>query len=63
MRRIQVLDERVACAEAEAALSRERLEHAREKVVLPLEAKGSRNQFADLIRASLHAAGHRDSRA
>jgi hypothetical protein len=64
MRRIQVLDARVANAEAEAALSRRRLEHAREKVVRPLEARGTRNQFADLIRDSLqpHDPRH-DSRA
>lgn len=37
----------------EAEVSRQRQEHAREQVIRPLERYAERNQFANLIRASL----------
>lgn len=52
------LDERIAHAWREAEESRRRLEAARAHVVAPLRERGGRNQFAELIRMSLHG-GHR----
>lgn len=46
-------DDRVAAAEAEVELSRERLRDTREKVVKPLKAMAEHNQFAQLIADSL----------
>ena len=50
--------ERIAAAEREVELSRQRLHDTRENVVKPLLAAADRNNFADLIRASL-VEGHR----
>lgn len=51
-------DERVAAAQAEVDLSRERLAEARETVVKPLREFAEHNNFAALIAQSL-AEGHR----
>lgn len=45
--------ERVAAAEREVELSRQRLRETHEKVVEPLREAAARNSFAELIRASL----------
>jgi hypothetical protein len=45
--------ERVAAAEREVELSRQRLRDTREQVVEPLMAAAAHNNFAELIRASL----------
>jgi hypothetical protein len=45
--------ERVAAAEREVELSRQRLADTRENVVEPLQAYAERNNFADLIARSL----------
>jgi hypothetical protein len=50
--------ERVAAAEREVELSRQRLNETRENVVEPLRAAAAHNNFAELIRASL-VQGHR----
>lgn len=52
-KKIEELDERVASAKKEAAISQERLARVRRDIVAPLEARKSHNQFSDLIRASL----------
>lgn len=44
--------------QCEADVSRERQRRAREQVIQPLEELAERNQFAQLIRASL-VQGHR----
>jgi hypothetical protein len=49
----QDLDERVAQARREAEVSRERLQHAREHVIRPLERRADTNHFAELLRQSL----------
>ena len=46
-------DDRVAAAEAEVELSRQRLLDTHEQVVKPLRAYAERNSFAELIAASL----------
>ena len=50
--------ERVAAAQREVELSRERLRDTRENVVKPLMAVAEQNNFATIIAASL-AQGHR----
>jgi hypothetical protein len=50
--------ERVAAAEREVELSRQRLHDTRENVVKPLMAVAEQNNFAALIAASL-VQGHR----
>lgn len=45
--------ERVAAAEREVELSRQRLHDTRENVVEPLKAAAARNNFAAIIAASL----------
>jgi hypothetical protein len=45
--------ERLAAAEREVELSRERLRETREQVVKPLRAYAERNNFASLIAHSL----------
>ena len=45
--------DRLAEAEAEVELSRQRLAEAHEKVVKPLRVYAEHNSFADLIAASL----------
>ena len=45
--------ERVAAAEREVELSRQRLRDTHENVVEPLRAAAAHNNFAELIRASL----------
>ena len=45
--------ERLAAAEREVELSRQRLAETRENVVAPLEAAAAHNNFAELIAASL----------
>ena len=54
--------ERIAAAEREVELSRERLHDTRENVVKPLMAVAEQNNFAALIAASL-AQGHRKGAA
>jgi aspartate/tyrosine/aromatic aminotransferase len=54
--------ERVAAAEREVELSRQRLNETRENVVEPLQAAAAHNNFAELIRASL-VQGYRDGGA
>jgi len=49
----------VAAAEREVETSRKRLADTHEKVVRPLRAAAERNNFAELIRASL-IQGHRN---
>jgi hypothetical protein len=53
--------ERARSAGEEAEVSRQRLRAIRQNVTGPLAAAGSRNQFADIIRASL-AGGHEGRR-
>lgn len=50
--------ERLAAAQQEVDLSRQRLHDTRENVVKPLMAVAEQNNFAQLIAASL-AQGHR----
>ena len=50
--------ERLAAAQQEVDLSRQRLHDTRENVVKPLMAVAEQNNFANLIAASL-AQGHR----
>lgn len=50
--------ERVAAAQREVDLSRQRLRDTRENVVKPLQALAEQNNFASLIAASL-AQGHK----
>ena len=50
--------ERIAAAEREVELSRQRLHDTRENVVKPLMAVAEQNNFASIIAASL-AQGHR----
>ena len=50
--------ERLAAAEREVELSRQRLHDTRENVVKPLQDYAAENNFASLIAASL-AQGHR----
>ena len=45
--------ERLAAAQREVDLSRERLDETRENVVKPLRRAAEHNQFAELIRQSL----------
>ena len=45
-------------AHREVEVSRRRLERVRAEVVRPLREAGERNQFADLIRASLEGGRH-----
>jgi hypothetical protein len=47
------LDQRAREAREEDAESKRRLHAIRQNVVRPLAETGSRNQFADIIRASL----------
>ena len=54
--------ERIAAADREVELSRERLHDTRENVVKPLMAIAEQNNFAGLIAASL-AQGHRKREA
>ena len=54
--------ERIAAAEREVELSRQRLHDTREQVVKPLMAVAEQNNFASLIAASL-AQGHRKREA
>ena len=54
--------ERIAAAEREVELSRQRLHDTRENVVKPLLAAAEQNNFASLIAASL-AQGHRKGAA
>jgi aspartate/tyrosine/aromatic aminotransferase len=49
---------RLASAEREVEVSRQRLHNTREQVVKPLRAAAERNNFAQLIAQSL-AQGHR----
>ena len=58
----QARAERIAAAEREVELSRQRLLDTRENVVEPLMTAAARNNFADLIRASL-VEGHRKGAA
>ena len=51
--------ERVAAAEREVELSRQRLRETRENVVEPLNAAAAHNNFAELIAQSL-AQGRRN---
>jgi len=49
----------VAAAEKEVELSRRRLRETHEKVIVPLRAAADRNNFAELIAASLaHGRGN-----
>jgi len=50
-------EERVEEAEREVEISRERLKEARDEVVKPLARLAARNNFAELVKASL-TAGH-----
>jgi hypothetical protein len=52
-RRRRKFDERVSAAEGEVKLSRRRLEATRKNIVEPVVREGRRNQFAEIIRASL----------
>ena len=45
--------DRLAAAEREVELSRQRLTETHERVVEPLKAAAARNNFAELIAASL----------
>ena len=54
--------ERIAAAEREVELSRQRLLDTRERVVKPLMAAAEQNNFAALIAASL-VQGHRKGAA
>ena len=54
--------ERVAAAEREVELSRQRLRETRENVVEPLQAAAAHNNFAAIIAASL-AQGRRNGGA
>jgi hypothetical protein len=54
--------ERVAAAQREVELSRQRLRDTREKVVEPLMAAAAHNNFAELIAQSL-TQGHRKGSA
>ena len=58
----QARAERVAAAEREVELSRQRLLDTQENVVKPLRAYAERNNFADLLAQSL-AQGHRKEAA
>ena len=49
----QAVADRVAAAEREVELSRQRLLEAHEEVVKPLQAAAVHNNFAELIAASL----------
>ncbi len=51
--------DRVAAAEAEVELSRQRLKDTHERVVKPLQAAAAHNSFAELIAQSL-AQGRRN---
>jgi hypothetical protein len=50
-------EERVEDADRELEISRERFNEAKEKVVKPLAKLAARNNFAELLRASL-VSGH-----
>ena len=54
--------ERLAAAEREVEISRQRLADTRENVVEPLRAAAAHNNFAAIIAASLRQ-GHRDGGA
>jgi hypothetical protein len=54
--------ERIAAAEREVELSRQRLHDTREQVVKPLMAAAEQNNFAAIIAASL-VQGHRKGAA
>ena len=54
--------ERIAAAEREVEMSRERLRDTRENVVKPLMAVAEQNNFAALLAASL-TQGHRKGSA
>jgi aspartate/tyrosine/aromatic aminotransferase len=54
--------ERVAAAQREVELSRQRLRETRENVVKPLQAAAAHNNFAELIAQSL-AQGYRKGSA
>jgi hypothetical protein len=54
--------DRLADAEAEVELSRQRLQAVSENVVRPLREAAARNNFAELIAASL-VRGHRNGEA
>ena len=58
----QARAERIAAAEREVDLSRQRLHDTRENVVKPLMAAAEQNNFAALIAASL-VQGHRKGEA
>jgi hypothetical protein len=58
----QARAERVAAAEREVELSRQRLLDTQENVVKPLRAAAAENNFAALIAASL-TQGHRNGAA
>lgn len=58
----QARTERVAAAEREVELSRQRLAETRENVVEPLRRAAAANNFAAIIAASL-TQGHRKGRA
>lgn len=49
----QAVADRLAAAEAEVELSRQRLQDTHEKVVKPLRAAAAHNSFAEIIAASL----------
>ena len=51
--------DRLADAEREVEVSRQRLRETRENVVKPLRAYAEHNQFADLIAQSLTQGRHR----
>ena len=53
LRRKRTYDKRALAAEGEVLLSRERLADTRKNIVAPSRAAGRRNQFAQIIRASL----------
>lgn len=53
LRRRREAQARADAARREVELSRARLKETHRKVVAPLTAAGSHNQFADMIRASL----------
>jgi aspartate/tyrosine/aromatic aminotransferase len=55
----QARAKRLAAAEREVELSRQRLRDTRENVVKPLQAAAAQNNFAVLIAQSL-AQGHRN---
>ena len=57
----QARADRLAAAEREVEISRQRLRDTRENVVEPLNAAAAHNNFAEMIRASL-IQGHRNGR-